>query len=93
MQVEVVRSGGVAGLRETVASYDTEALGAADSSWLRETVARLMATSAPESIGADGFTWKTTVREDGGERTVVVAGEVEPESAPVRELLEGPVRT
>ena len=90
MQVEVVRRGGYAGLTEVVASYDTDTLAAGQAAQLQELVAEVLELDVPPPVGADGYEWETTVRDENGEHTVVVGGEVEPAAEPVRRLLAGP---
>lgn len=90
MQVEVVRTGGFAGLREVVASYDSDALSAEKASHLRELADAVLGLPVPDQFGADGFLWETTIRDENGEHTVVVPGETEPDAEPVRQLVAGP---
>ncbi len=91
MQVEVVRSGGFAGLREVVAAYDTDLLDPAQATRLRALAGAVLALPAPTDATADGFQWETTLRDDdGATHTVVVAGDTEPDAEPVRQLLAGP---
>ena len=90
MQVEVVRSGGFAGLREVVASYDSEALTATQADHLRELADAVLGMTVPDTVEADGFLWETTIWDETGEHTVVVPGEVEPDAEAVRQLVAGP---
>jgi hypothetical protein len=91
MHVEVVRSGGFAGLREVVAAYDTDVLDREQATRLRALAGAILALPAPTGVTADGFQWETTVRDDDGTtHTVVVVGDTEPDAEPVRRLLAGP---
>lgn len=90
MQVEVVRRGGFAGIREVLVSFDSDTLTAAQAAHLQQLVNAVLALEVPPAVGADGFEWVTTVRDETGERTVVVGGETEPAAEPVRRLLAGP---
>ena len=87
MKVTIKRTGGFAGLDQTVASLDSERLPRDAAEELRRQVSALVAASArPEPIGADLLHYHVTISDEGPARTVTVVDEGDPEAPPMKHL-------
>lgn len=70
MRVMIERTGGFAGLQETVAAYDTEDLPEQEAAKVYDAVAALRAATArgePSEVGADLMTYRITVGDGPGQ--------------------------
>ncbi|MFC4116684.1 protealysin inhibitor emfourin [Nonomuraea zeae] len=85
MRVKVERTGGFAGLEETVAAYDTGDLSEQEAAKVDEALAAIgaaMDRGEPAEVGADLFTYRITAGDGSGRgRVYTVSGEPLPELA------------
>jgi hypothetical protein len=80
MRVTIERTGGIAGIEETVAAYDTDDLPEQEVAKVRDALAAIEAATAQGEIGevgADLMTYRITVG-DGGGRVYMVSDEPSP---------------
>lgn len=92
MQIAVRRTGGFAGLSEQLASIDTEKLDPIRAQRLEEAVRRSNFFNRPPVMGgeagADLFRYEVTITDEGRSHTVAYMDSEDPETAPVRGLVE-----
>ena len=93
MQISVRRSGGFAGLTEQLATVDTETLEPARRRSVEEAVRdsdffHLAAVIAGGTTGADLYRYEVSITDAGRSHTVAYGDSDDPETAPVRRLVE-----
>ncbi|HET6484941.1 MAG TPA: protealysin inhibitor emfourin [Spirochaetia bacterium] len=92
MLISVTRTGGFAGLSETLIRADTETLNTQVAASLRDMVRAMDFFSLPsrvgaEQMGADLFIYEVTVTDGEQSHTVAFADARTPENAPLHDLL------
>lgn len=86
MKVTIKRSGGLAGLNETLAAIDSEHLSGAAVDRLRQELMRLTASLRPADIGADLLRYDVEIDGDGPPRRLTVFDDGHPETAPMKHI-------
>ncbi|MEQ4722195.1 protealysin inhibitor emfourin [Nonomuraea sp. B19D2] len=89
MRVKIERTGGFAGIEETVAAYDTDDLPEQEAAKVYDALTAIEATAAqePAEVGADLMTYRITVG-DGPGKVYTVSEEPSPSLAgPLTALL------
>jgi hypothetical protein len=93
LRISVKRTGGYAGLSETIAEIDTAAVGAAAATRIAGLVEAsrfftLPATLPNQALGADMFRYEITVEDGPRRHTVAFIDDESPAVAPLKRLVE-----
>lgn len=86
MKVTIRRSGGYAGIDQTVAAIDSDDLPAPAADRLRQELMRLTATLRPDDIGADQLHYEVEIAGDGPPRRLSVLDDGRPEAPPMKHI-------
>ena len=86
MKVTIKRSGGFAGLNQTLAAIDSDELSDRAADRLRQELMRLSASLRPADIGADQLHYDVEIAGDGPPRRISVVDDGHPEAPPMKHI-------